>query len=497
MEYGPSIRPARRSGNSRDHPPLASPESTRRSDRRGEGTVWWPLRKFDSWLAGPLHDFQMITGLTVLLTVSGLMMVLSSSSVEALVNLGSTYARFVPQTAYAFLGAVLFVLVVRTPTSVLRRAAPWFLLVSFVLLGLVLVPGIGSEQYGAQSWIFIGSISFQPSEIAKVSLAIWCAHLVARAKEAHGEVDMVLRTVLAVNVAVLVLVVLQRDLGTAVTLGIILMSVLWFGGFRTRTIAAIAAGCGVGFIIFTLTVGYRSDRIRAFLNPDLDPQGLNYQGTQAKYALANGGLLGKGLGQSDSKWSYLPQAYNDFIFAIIGEELGAVGAMAVIGLFAGVLWVGLRIAVRSTDPFLQVLSSIATVWIVMQAFINIAYVVGILPITGLQLPLISAGGTSMLTTLLMFGLIAHAAYREPEALVSLESNTHPLLITRIFGRPRILPSPVSSRKTRRRTPPPPHAGPARTGSARTPRAAHGDSSAHRKTGTRQRSSGRTVRRSSR
>ncbi|MGW4019429.1 FtsW/RodA/SpoVE family cell cycle protein [Rhodococcus ruber] len=223
------------------------------------------------------------------------------------------------------------------------------------------------------------------------------------------------------------------------------------------------------------TVGYRSDRIRAFLNPDADPQGINYQATQARYALANGGLFGQGLGQSNSKWSYLPQAYNDFIFAIIGEELGAVGALLVIGLFAAVLWVGLRVALRSTDPFLRMLSAVATMWIVLQAFINIAYVVGLLPVTGLQLPLISAGGTSMLTTLLMFGLIAHAAYREPEARVSLDSSTSPRLVTRIFGRPRVgaAPRPVRAPKIRRPARPDPTARGTHSAESRTARQARG------------------------
>ncbi|MFZ2529765.1 MAG: putative lipid II flippase FtsW [Rhodococcus sp. (in: high G+C Gram-positive bacteria)] len=404
--------------------------------------------RIDSLLTRPLIDFQIVVGITTILTVLGLMMVLSSSSIESLLNTGSPYARFLPQAVYAAGGALLFVMTVRLPTTVLRRAAPWLLIASFVALILVLIPGIGSEQYGAQSWIPIGSVSFQPSEFAKVALVIWCAHIIASTHESRTDVDTVLRAVLVANAAVLVLVVLQRDLGTAVTLGIILMSVLWYGGFRTRTISSIAAGCVLGFVVFTVTVGYRSDRIRAYLNPTLDPQGLNYQGTQATYALANGGVLGKGLGQSDAKWSYLPQAYNDFIFAVIGEELGLIGALAVTGLFATLGWVGLRIALLSTDPFHRMISAVATTWIVVQATVNIGYVIGLLPITGLQLPLISAGGTSMLTTLLMFGLIAHAAYREPDALISLHTSPRPHLATTLFGRPTPPAAPVPTRRSR-------------------------------------------------
>lgn len=393
----------------------------------------------------------MIVGLTLVLVVFGLMMVLSSSSVEALLNLGSPYARFLPQSLYSLAGLLVFVVVVRFPTSLLRRGAPWLLGAAFILLILVLIPGIGSEVYGAQSWIFIGSVSFQPSEIAKVALVIWTCHMVATASDRGVDVNRMLRPIGLCSGAVLAMVVLQRDLGTAVTIAIIVMAVLWFGQFHTRIFAAMAIGGALAVAVFTATVGYRSDRIRAFLNPELDPQGLNYQATQAKYALANGGMFGKGLGQSDSKWSYLPQAYNDFIFAIVGEELGAVGALAVIGLFAGVLWIGLRIAMRSTDPFLRMLSAVATLWIVVQACINIGYVVGLLPVTGLQLPLISAGGTSMLTTLAMFGLIAHAAYREPEALISLGSDTSNPLLTRIFGHPRNRAQALADTRTKAKT----------------------------------------------
>lgn len=195
---------------------------------------------------------------------------------------------------------------------------------------------------------------------------------------------------------------------------------------------------------------------------------MNFQSTQAKYALANGGIFGRGLGQSDAKWSYLPQAHNDFIFAVIGEELGLVGALIVVALFAAVLIVGLRIAKRSTDPFLKVMTATATTLIVVQAFINIAYVVGLIPVTGLQLPLISAGGTSMITTLLMFGLIAHAAFREPEAVASAESSGRGW-IPLVFGKPRF--GIAKKPQTDRRRPPARRAQPAPTGQRRPERRA--------------------------
>ncbi len=390
--------------------------------------------RFGVWAGRPLFDFHVILAVTALLVAFGLTMVLSSSSVESFVTSGSPYARFLPQAMYAAIGVVAFVAIVRVSTRTIRRWAPWLLGIAGVLLVLVLIPGIGVEQMGARSWFVVAGVSFQPSEFAKVALVIWCAHLIATYLSAGADVNTALKPLALVSTLVMALVVLQRDLGTMITIGIIVMSVLWFGGFRARYVTAITVTGVVASVILGLTAGYRSDRIKAFMNPDLDPQGLNYQTIQAKYALANGGVFGTGLGQSDAKWSYLPQSHNDFIFAVVGEELGFVGALLLIALFAIVLLVGMRISQRSTDPFLRILTAAATTWIVLQAFINVAYVVGLVPVTGLQLPLISAGGTSMVTTMMMFGFIAHAALREPEALVSLQGGGGRWMRT-VFGRP--------------------------------------------------------------
>ncbi|NKZ70614.1 putative lipid II flippase FtsW [Rhodococcus hoagii] len=431
---------------SRNVPSSTRRDKTKTTPRAGEtGPV--PRTRLGVWLARPLFDFHVILSVTALLVTVGLTMVLSSSSVESFVTSGSPYARFLPQSMYAAIGAVAFVAIVRIGTRTLRTWAPWLLGMAGMLLVLVLVPGIGVEQMGARSWFVVGGISFQPSEFAKVALVLWCAHLIANYQSAGADVNTALKPLAVVSVTVMALVVLQRDLGTMITIGIILMSMLWFGGFRTRTVATITVAAVSTSVVLGLTAGYRSDRIKAFMNPDLDPQGLNYQTIQAKYALANGGLFGKGLGQSDAKWSYLPQSHNDFIFAVIGEELGFVGAAMLIGLFVVVLLIGMRIAQRSTDPFLRLLAAASTTWIVLQAFINVAYVVGLIPVTGLQLPLISAGGTSMITTMMIFGFIAHAALREPEAVVSLHDGGGRWMQV-VFGRPT---RPATARAVYRRT----------------------------------------------
>ena len=171
-----------------------------------------------------------------------------------------------------------------------------------------------------------------------------------------------------------------------------------------------------------MSAGYRSDRVRSWLDPENDPQDTGYQARQAKYALAHGGIFGDGLGQGVAKWNYLPNAHNDFIFAIIGEELGFVGAFGLLALFGLFAYTGMRISRRSADPFLRLLTATTTMWVLGQAFINIGYVIGILPVTGLQLPLISAGGTSTAATLFMVGIMANAARHEPEAVAALRAG---------------------------------------------------------------------------
>ena len=171
-----------------------------------------------------------------------------------------------------------------------------------------------------------------------------------------------------------------------------------------------------------MSAGYRSDRVRSWLNPGQDPQDSGYQARQAKFALANGGIFGDGLGQGTAKWNYLPNAHNDFIFAIIGEELGLVGALGLLALFGLFAYTGMRIARRSADPFLRLLTATTTMWVIGQSFINVGYVIGLLPVTGIQLPLISAGGTSTATTLLMIGMMANAARHEPEAVAALRAG---------------------------------------------------------------------------
>ncbi|MBF6134569.1 putative lipid II flippase FtsW [Nocardia otitidiscaviarum] len=381
---------------------------------------------FGAWLARPLASFHLVVSIAALLTVLGLVMVLSASSVEAYAVGKSAYSLFIQQAAFAAVGALAFYVALRIPLRVLRQLSFPVFALSVVLLVLVLIPGIGTKVSGSRRWFDLGFVSVQPSEIVKVTLVVWGAHLLAsrRAEYADGHVGYreILMPLVPAGLLVCFLVVLEPNLSTTIALGIVLAALLWFGGLPLRMFVTIAVSGVVAAGVLALSAGYRSDRMRAFFNPGEDPQGIGYQSRQALYSLADGGIWGRGLGQSRAKWSYLPNAHNDFIFAIIGEELGFLGCALVLGLFALFAYTGLRIATRSVDPFLRLLSATATTWITGQALINIGYVVGLLPVTGLQLPLVSAGGSSLAITLLMFGIVANAARHEPEAVAALHAG---------------------------------------------------------------------------
>ncbi|MFD3509440.1 putative lipid II flippase FtsW [Nocardia sp. NPDC058666] len=371
-------------------------------------------------MARPLASFHLIVTIATLLTVLGLVMVLSASSVESYADGESAYALFIQQAMFAALGAVAFYVALRLPLRFLRQWSFPIFSISVLALVLVLIPGIGTKVGGARRWFDIGPLSIQPSELVKVTLIVWGAHLLASRR--GGQLKDILVPLVPAGLLVCLLVVLEPNLSTTIALGIVLMALLWFGGLPVRLFVAIVATGTVAAAVLAVSAGYRSDRVRAFFNPGDDPLGANYQALQAKYSLADGGILGRGLGQSRAKWSYLPNSHNDFIFAIIGEELGFLGCMVVLALLALFVYTGIRIALRAVDPFLRLLTATATTWITAQALINIGYVVGLLPVTGLQLPLVSAGGSSLAITLFMFGIIASAARHEPEAVSALKAG---------------------------------------------------------------------------
>jgi len=381
-----------------------------------------PHTRFGAWLGRPMTSFHLIIAVAALLMTLGLIMVLSASGVRSYDDDGSPWVIFGRQVLWTVVGLVACYLALRMPVRFMRRMAFSGFAVTIVLLVLVLIPGIGKEANGSRGWFVVAGFSMQPSELTKIAFAIWGAHLLAARRMERALLREMLIPLVPAAVVALALIVAQPDLGQTVSLSIILLALLWYAGLPLRVfLGSLFAAIGSAAIL-AVSEGYRSDRVRSWLNPEMDPQATGYQARQAKFALANGGVFGDGLGQGTAKWNYLPNAHNDFIFAIIGEELGFVGAFALLALFGLFAYTGMRIARRSADPFLRLLTATTTMWVIGQSFINVGYVIGLLPVTGIQLPLISAGGTSTATTLLMIGVMASAARHEPDAVAALRAG---------------------------------------------------------------------------
>lgn len=381
-----------------------------------------PRTRVGAWLGRPMTSFHLIVAVTALLITMGLTMVLSASGVYSYDFEGSPWTVFGKQLLWTAIGLLAFYVALRMPVAVMRRFAFAGFAFSVVLLILVLIPGIGKVANGSRGWFVIAGFSMQPSELAKIALAIWGAHLLAARRMEHASLREMLVPLVPAAVIALGLIVSQPDLGQTLSMGVILLGLLWYAGLPLRVFLSSLGAVLISGAVLAMSAGYRSARVQSWLDPASDAQGAGYQARQARFALANGGVFGDGLGQGTAKWNYLPNAHNDFIFAIIGEELGFVGAVGLLLLFGLFAYTGMRIARRSADPFLRLLTATATLWILSQVFINVGYVVGLLPVTGLQLPLISAGGTSTATTLLMVGIMANAARHEPEAVAALRAG---------------------------------------------------------------------------
>jgi cell division protein FtsW len=293
----------------------------------------------------------------------------------------------------------------------LRPLAVWILGVAVVLLVAVFIPGIGIQANGSSRWIGVGVATFQPSELAKLAVILYGSVLLS-----SRPVDDLRLTVLPLAVVLGVvgaLVYAEPDLGTTVILGAIAVSLLFFAGLRLAIVGATAA-LGVGVLgALTMTAGYRRNRVMSMFDPWSDPLITGWQAIQAGVAISNGGLWGLGLGASRAKWGFLPFAQTDFIFAIVAEELGFVAAMGVILVYLVIGVCGLTTALRAPDRFGQLLAAGITTWIMIQAYVNIGAVLGVLPITGVPLPLVSYGGSSMVLTLTAYGVLLNVARQTP------------------------------------------------------------------------------------
>ncbi|TDD51096.1 putative lipid II flippase FtsW [Saccharopolyspora elongata] len=396
---------------------MTKPAAARSPKKRATRSVLSPLT---AWLTRPLASFHLLLAVFGLLTIFGLVMVLSASSVDSFNKDGSSYSVFSKQVLYCLAGLLVFYAAMRVPVRLMRRHSLILLTVCLGLLVAVLTP-LGTKLNGAQSWFMVAGVSFQPVEFAKISFALWGAHVLVTKRGLMTQYRHLLVPVVPAALLMFALVMMQPDLGSTITLFIVLLALLWFAGAPLRLFLVMLLGAVTAGVVLAMVADYRMARLTSFLDPLADPAGNGYQASQALFALADGGLFGRGLGQGWSKWQYLPNVHNDFIFAVIGEELGFVGCAMVLVLFGTTAYVGMRIAFRNTDPFIRLVSATLTMWLVGQAIINVGYVVGLLPTTGLPLPLISSGGSSVVTTMLVFGLLANFARHEPEAIAALRS----------------------------------------------------------------------------
>jgi cell division protein FtsW len=353
---------------------------------------------------------------TLGLTAFGLVMVYSATSAPAALGGGDPGFYLKRQGIYALIGIGLLILASRTDFRALRYLAPALVLSSAFLCLAVLA--IGQEVNGARRWLTFGAFTFQPSELAKLSLAIWVAAYLAR-RPAPRNLGELARPIGLVVAAFCALILVEPDLGTVIALVLVIGAILVVSGAPLRVLAmggSLAAGLAFAAIWMT---PYRRERFFSFLDPWQDAQGTGFQTVQAMIGLGSGGIFGRGMGQGIEKINYLPEAHTDMIFAVIGEELGLLGTSVVIAAYLAFAYAGLRVALRCRDPFGKRLAAGLTALVCGQALINLAAVLGVAPLTGITLPFVSYGGSSLIVSLASVGVLLNIAVNDGRARAAL------------------------------------------------------------------------------
>jgi cell division protein FtsW len=346
------------------------------------------------------------------LCVIGLVMVLSASAYTSLRYYGSVWTIFERQVMWMTFGAIALVGTLHIRYDWWRRLRLVLLFGTLALLVAVLLPGIGVVAGGSSRWIGLGMLRIQPSELMKFALAVFAADLLTRrADRLHKSVAVVVPLLAALAFSSF-LVLKQPDMGTALVLACITFSLMYAGGVPLRPVLKAVGATAVLALVIGLAEPYRRARLLSFLNPFAHARGSGYQVVQSLVGLGSGHLYGLGLGGGREKWGLLPNAHTDFIFSVIGEEGGLIGALVVLGLFGALAWYGLRAASRAPDRFGALLAVAATCWITSQAVINIGAVIGVLPVTGIPLPFVSFGGSSLVITMAAAGILANVASHE-------------------------------------------------------------------------------------
>ena len=351
-------------------------------------------------------ESQLLVLVPLALTAFGLVMVYSATSASAALGNGNPVGYLERQGTYALIGLVLLFLAARSDYRALRQLAPSMVVVALSLCAAVLV--VGERINGARRWIGVGPAAFQPSEIAKLALVVWCAAYLAR-KPPPRTLKGLARPFGTLVGAFCLLILLEPDLGTVITIVVMVGAVLLVSGTPLPTLAtAYTIVIGLGAIA-AWSSPYRRARLFTFLNPWKDPLGAGLQNVQAQISLGSGGIFGRGLGQGIEKIHFLPEAHTDMIFAVIGEELGLVGAAVLVAGYCAFTYAGLKLALACKDPFGKRLAAGITALIAGQAAINLAAVLGLAPLTGIPLPFVSYGGSSLIIALLSVGVLLNIA----------------------------------------------------------------------------------------
>jgi cell division protein FtsW len=374
----------------------------------------------------PLTSYHILLGATGLLLVLGLLMVLSASSVLSLRANGNSYTIFIRQLIWVGVGLPMAYVASRMTPRHFRMLSYVALLGSVFLLVLTYIPGLGVGVNGNTNWLNLGGpLQIQPSEFAKLALVMWCADLYARKDKLLTQWKHMLVPMVPVCGLVIALVVGQHDLGTALVLMAVMIGMIWIVGAPTRLFIAAIVVIGAIATYFVNAEKYRMERVTSFLDPFADPTAVGWQASHSFYALSTGGWWGVGIGNSRQKWGNLPEAHTDFIFSVIGEELGLVGSLTVLALFLTLAYAGVRIATRNTQPFVRYAAAGITIWIMAQTLVNLGAVIGLLPIVGIPLPLLSYGGSALLPTLIAIGMLLSFAKAEPGAQAALKESRRP------------------------------------------------------------------------
>ncbi len=357
-------------------------------------------------------DFKFLWALIIALNLFGLLMILSASSVSSLYQYGSSWYQFRLQVLWFLIGCAVMFAMSRISYERLTNAMKPLLVVTAALMTAVLVPVLGVSVNGASRWIELGPLRVQPAELAKLAVIIYAADTMTRRVGQIDDWKMVLRPVAIVFSVFAALLMLQPNLGTTIILATIVLVMLFVGGVPGKALALLSGLLVAGATLFAFTEPYRFRRLMAFRDPWADPLNTGFQTIQSQIGFANGGVLGTGLGQGRAKWGFLPEAHTDFIYAIIGEELGLVGSVLILAMFLALALFGIRTVLHARDRFGMLLATGITTWILIQAFINIGASVGVLPITGVPLPFVSAGGSSLIFTMAASGILLNIARQE-------------------------------------------------------------------------------------